>query len=141
MTEKIEHIGIAVADLDRATELYTRLLGIPPYKTERVESEGVEVAFFRVGQSKIELLAPLHEASPIAKFLAKRGEGIHHVAFGVSDIRAELQRLKAEGFELLNENPKPGADRKWVAFVHPKSAGGVLVELCQDREKDDDHGG
>ena len=129
--EKIEHIGIAVKDLEAANETYAALLGTAHYKTETVESEGVDTSFFRVGESKIELLAATREDSPIAKFLEKRGEGIHHIAFEVKDIRAELQRLKSEGFVLLNEEPKKGADNKLVAFLHPKSANGVLVELVQ----------
>ena len=129
--EKIEHIGIAVKDLEAANRTYAALLGIAHYKTETVESEGVDTSFFRVGESKIELLAATREDSPIAKFLEKRGEGIHHIAFEVKDIRAELQRLKSEGFVLLNEDPKKGADNKLVAFLHPKSANGVLVELVQ----------
>ena len=129
--EKIEHIGIAVKDLEAANRTYAALLGIAHYKTETVESEGVDTSFFRVGESKIELLAATREDSPIAKFLEKRGEGIHHLAFEVKDIRAELQRLKSEGFVLLNEEPKKGADNKLVAFLHPKSANGVLVELVQ----------
>ena len=129
--EKIEHIGIAVKDLEAANRTYAALLGIAHYKTETVESEGVDTSFFRVGESKIELLAATREDSTIAKFLEKRGEGIHHLAFEVKDIRAELQRLKSEGFVLLNEEPKKGADNKLVAFLHPKSANGVLVELVQ----------
>lgn len=129
--EKIEHIGIAVKDLEAANETYAALLGTAHYKTETVESEGVDTSFFRVGESKIELLAATREDSPIAKFLEKRGEGIHHIAFEVKDIRAELQRLKSEGFVLLNEEPRKGADNKLVAFLHPKSANGVLVELVQ----------
>ena len=129
--EKIEHIGIAVKDLEAANRTYAALLGTAHYKTETVESEGVDTSFFRVGESKIELLAATREDSPIAKFLEKRGEGIHHIAFEVKDIRAELQRLKSEGFVLLNEEPKKGADNKLVAFLHPKSANGVLVELVQ----------
>ena len=130
--EKIEHIGIAVKDLEAANRTYAALLGIAHYKTETVESEGVDTSFFRVGESKIELLAATREDSPIAKFLEKRGEGIHHIAFEVKDIRAELQRLKGEGFVLLNEEPKKGADNKMVCFVHPKSANGVLIELTQE---------
>lgn len=128
---KIEHIGIAVKDLETANKTYEALLGTASYKSETVESEGVTTSFFKIGESKIELLAATHEDSPIAKFLGKRGEGIHHLAFEVEDIRAEMQRLKAEGFVLLNEEPKPGADNKIVAFLHPKSSNGVLVELVQ----------
>jgi methylmalonyl-CoA/ethylmalonyl-CoA epimerase len=129
---RIEHIGIAVKDLHAAEELYTRLLGTAPYKREAVESEGVITAFFRTGPNKIELLESTRPDGPIAKAIEKRGEGIHHIAFEVADIRAEMARLRAEGFQLLNEEPKRGADNKLVCFVHPKSAGGVLVELCQE---------
>jgi methylmalonyl-CoA/ethylmalonyl-CoA epimerase len=130
---RIEHIGIAVKDLSAAEELYTRLLGAAPYKREEVASEGVVTSFFRTGPNKIELLESTRPDGPIAKAIEKRGEGIHHIAFEVADIRAEMARLKAAGFTLLNEEPKPGADNKLVCFVHPKSAGGVLVELCQER--------
>ena len=129
---KIEHIGIAVKDLNAANELYAKLLKTGSYKTEQVKSEGVETSFFKTGESKIELLAATSEDSPIAKFLAKRGEGIHHVAFEVDDIKVEMERLKQEGFELISERPKKGADNKMVAFLHPKSSTGVLVELCQE---------
>ena len=131
---KIEHIGIAVSDLDKANKLYTSLMGEPPYKTEEVTSEGVMTSFFSCGESKIELLQATSEDSAIASFIAKRGEGIHHIAYGVTDIVGEIKRLKNEGFTVLNETPKKGADNKWVAFLHPKSANGVLVELCQDRK-------
>ena len=131
MMNKIEHIGIAVKDLDAANKTYVALLGAENYKTETVESEGVETSFFRIGESKIELLAATHEESPIAKFIGKRGEGIHHIAFEVEDIKAEMARLQNEGFVLLNEEPKKGADNKLVAFLHPKSSHGVLVELVQ----------
>lgn len=131
MMTKIEHIGIAVRDLEAANETYAALLGVKNYKTETVESEGVDTSFFKVGESKIELLAATSEDSPIAKFLEKRGEGIHHLAFEVEDIIAEMARLKGEGFILLNEEPKKGADNKIVAFLHPKSSNGVLVELVQ----------
>lgn len=130
--EKIEHIGIAVKDLKAANKTYETLLGKPPYKQEAVKSEGVITSFFEAGDSKIELLAATTPESPIAKFINKRGEGIHHIAFKVSDIRSEMTRLQAEGFTLLNEQPKAGADNKLVAFLHPKSSHGVLVELCQD---------
>lgn len=129
---RIEHIGIAVSDLTQAEEVYGRLLGTPSYKREAVESEGVITSFFQVGPNKIELLESTREDGPIAKAIAKRGEGIHHIAFEVADIRAEMARLKTEGFQLLNEEPKRGADNKLVCFVHPKSANGVLVELCQE---------
>jgi methylmalonyl-CoA/ethylmalonyl-CoA epimerase len=129
---RIEHIGIAVKDLSAAESLYTKLLGAAPYKREAVESEGVITSFFSVGPNKIELLESTRPDGPIAKAIEKRGEGIHHIAFEVADIRAEMARLKAEGFTLLNEDPKPGADNKLVCFVHPKSATGVLVELTQE---------
>jgi len=129
---KIEHIGIAVKDLEVANEVYEQLLGVKHYKTEAVESEGVSTSFFKCGESKIELLQATNLDSPIAKFIANKGEGMHHIAFAVDDIRSELKRLKGEGFVLLNEEPKRGADNKWVAFLHPKSAQGVLIELCQE---------
>jgi len=129
---KIEHIGIAVNDLQAAGDIYQKLLNTPVYKIEEVLSEGVKTAFLQKGPNKIELLEAISEDSPIAKFIAKKGEGIHHIAFDVDDIYTEMARLKAEGFVLLNEEPKRGADNKLVCFVHPKSAGGVLVELCQE---------
>lgn len=129
---KIEHIGIAVNDLETAGDIYEKLLNTTVYKIEEVLSEGVRTAFLQNGPNKIELLEATNPDSPIAKFIAKKGEGIHHIAFDVDDIRAEMARLKAEGFILLNEEPKMGADNKLVCFVHPKSANGVLVELCQE---------
>ncbi|HMQ60247.1 MAG TPA: methylmalonyl-CoA epimerase [Flavilitoribacter sp.] len=129
---KLEHIGIAVRNLGDSNELFSNLLGEGPYKTETVESENVVTSFFKTGESKVELLEATHPDSAIAKFLEKRGEGIHHIAFEVADIRAEMERLRARGFQLLNEEPKRGADNKWVCFVHPKTANGVLVELCQE---------
>jgi len=129
---RIEHIGIAVKDLEKAEELYAKLLGTPSYKREAVESEGVITSFFKVGPNKIELLESTKEDGPIAKAIEKRGEGIHHIAYEVADIREEMARLTAEGFTLLSEEPKRGADNKLVCFIHPKSAGGVLVELCQE---------
>jgi methylmalonyl-CoA/ethylmalonyl-CoA epimerase len=132
MMNKIEHIGIAVSDMAAATDIYERLLNTKVYKTEAVASEGVSTAFLQTGPNKIELLEATSPDSPIAKFIEKRGEGIHHIAFDVTDIRAEMARLKAEGFILLNEEPKRGADNKLVCFVHPKGTGGVLVELCQE---------
>lgn len=128
----IEHIGIAIKDLEGSCDLYERLLGTSCYKREQVESEGVNTAFFRIGENKIELLSATHAQSPIAKFLEKKGEGIHHIAFKVDDILLEMERLKDEGFTLLNETPKQGADQKLVCFVHPKETNGVLIELCQD---------
>ena len=130
--KQIEHIGIAVKDFSAANGLYYKLLGEEPYKTEIVESEKVSTSFFRVGESKIELLEALDEESPVAKFLEKRGEGLHHIAFEVEDILAEMARLKKEGFQLLSDIPKPGADNKLVCFVHPKTTNGVLIELCQE---------
>lgn len=130
--EKIEHIGIAVNDLEASNKLFEKLLGTASYKMEELASEGVRTSFFRTGESKIELLEALDKESPIAKFLEKRGEGVHHIAFAVDDIVSEIARLKLEGFTILNEAPKKGADNKLVAFLHPKSAGGVLIELCQE---------
>ena len=130
--KKIEHIGIAVKDLKAANETYAKLLKTESYKTEKVEGEGVDTSFFKVGESKIELLSATREDSPIAKFIAKRGEGVHHIAFDVEDIEAEVQRLQKEGFELVSEKPKRGADNKLFVFLHPKSSYGVLVELCQE---------
>jgi methylmalonyl-CoA/ethylmalonyl-CoA epimerase len=129
---KIEHIGIAVADMEQAVKTYEQLLQTPCYKKEQVASEGVETAFFQLADSKIELLEAMNEDSPIAKFILKKGEGIHHIAFEVEDIEAEMKRLSALGFQVLNEQPKRGADNKMVCFLHPKSAHGVLVELCQE---------
>ena len=134
MFGKIEHLGIAVKNLDQANELYTKLLGREPYKTETVASEYVDTSFFKSGDNKIELLAATSEDSAIAKYIAKKGEGIHHIAFAVKDIKAELLRLEKEGFQILNKEPKRGADNKWVAFLHPKGTNGVLVELCQEIE-------
>ncbi len=129
---RIEHIGIAVKDLGKAEALYEKLLGTPSYKREEVASEGVITSFFQVGPNKVELLESTRPDGPIAKAIEKRGEGIHHIAFEVADIRAEMERLRSEGFTLLNEEPKRGADNKLVCFIHPKSANGVLVELCQE---------
>lgn len=129
---KIEHIGIAVKDLEQANQTYHKLLGVASYKQEEVSSEGVLTSFFACGESKIELLAATTDDSPIARFIEKRGEGIHHIAYAVDDIKAEMSRLEQEGFQLISKEPKRGADNKWVAFLHPKSANGVLVELCQD---------
>ena len=131
---KIEHIGIAVRDMDAADKMYESLLGKAAYKTEKVEREGVTTRFFQIGESKIELLEATREDSPIAKFIEKKGEGIHHIAYDVEDIQAEIKRLQQEGFELIHESPKDGADNKKIAFLHPKSTGGVLVELCQEKD-------
>lgn len=130
--KKIEHIGIAVKDLDVSNELFKKLFGVPAYKFEEVQSEGVITSFFHNGPNKIELLAATNPESPIAKFIEKKGEGIHHIAFAVEDIVSEIKRLKNEGFIVLNEEPKIGADNKLVAFLHPKSTNGVLIELCQE---------
>ncbi len=129
---KIEHLGIAVTKLDTSIPLYEALLNTTCYKTETVESEGVNTAFFRTGESKIELLEAVKEDSAIAKFIAKKGEGIHHIAFEVDDIEAEMKRLSNLGFILLNDKPKKGADNKLICFLHPKSTNGVLVELCME---------
>ena len=129
---KIEHIGIAVANLEQSNLLFEKLLGAPAYKFEEVASEGVKTSFFKNGPNKIELLEATHPESPIAKFIEKKGEGIHHIAFEVVDIFAEITRLKSEGFVVINEIPKKGADNKLVAFLHPKGTNGVLVELCQE---------
>ena len=134
---KIEHIGIAVKNIEEANKVYKSLFGYEHYKTETVEREGVITSFFKCGESKIELLEATREDSPIAKYIDKKGEGIHHIAFAVGDIDAEVDRLKKEGFRVLNENPKKGADGKMVVFLHPKSAHGVLVELCQDANIND----
>ncbi|MCC9136278.1 methylmalonyl-CoA epimerase [Pontibacter silvestris] len=130
--KNVEHIGIAVKNFDEANSLYSKLLGVEAYKTEFVASENVNTSFFKVGQTKIELLEGVTPDSAISKFIEKRGEGIHHIAIEVDDILAEMERLKSEGFTLLNELPKRGADNKLVCFVHPKSANGVLVELTQE---------
>lgn len=129
---KIEHIGIAVKNIETSNSIFAKLLGMPSYKMEEVTTEGVLTSFFKIGESKIELLEATREDSPIAKFIEKRGEGIHHIAFDVTDIRAEMARLQSEGFTLLNAEPKRGADNKLVCFLHPKGTNGVLVELCQD---------
>ncbi|MFW2136006.1 methylmalonyl-CoA epimerase [Chryseobacterium sp. TY4] len=130
---KIEHLGIAVKSLGLSDDLFSKLLGKPSYKQERVEREGVVTSFYQVGDSKIELLEASKEESPISKFIEKKGEGIHHIAFGVDDIFFEIQRLKKEGFQFISEEPKDGADNKIVVFLHPKSTNGVLVELCQEK--------
>jgi methylmalonyl-CoA/ethylmalonyl-CoA epimerase len=129
---KIEHIGIAVHDLENSNELFSKLFGQASYKTEEVVSEGVKTSFFMCGPNKIELLEATNANSPIAKFLEKKGEGIHHIAFDVEDIYTEIERLKLEGFTVLNGIPKKGADNKLVAFLHPKTTNGVLIELCQE---------
>tara|TARA_S200000501_G_scaffold376161_1_gene430233 strand:+ start:2992 stop:3396 length:405 start_codon:yes stop_codon:yes gene_type:complete len=132
MIEKIEHIGIAVKNLDEANKIYEQLLGTPPYKMETVDSEGVNTSFFKTGESKVELLQATKDESAIAKFIAKKGEGIHHIAFAVKDIHKEIKRLKEDGYNIINESSKKGADNKLVCFVHPKNTKGVLIELCQE---------
>ena len=129
---KIEHIGIAVKDLENSNALFTRLFGKAPYKLEKVESENVATSFFMMGESKIELLEATDPTSAIAKFIDKKGEGIHHIAFEVADIHSEMKRLQNEGFKLLNAEPKKGADNKLICFLHPKESNGVLIELCQE---------
>ncbi|EON76948.1 Lactoylglutathione lyase [Lunatimonas lonarensis] len=129
---QIEHIGIAVKDLDASNALFEKLLGEGPYKQETVEAEGVVTSFFRSGEGKVELLQATREDSPIAKFLLRGKEGLHHVAFAVDDIYAEMARLRGEGFTLLSDSPKRGADNKLVVFLHPAGTNGVLVELCQE---------
>ncbi|WP_258543544.1 methylmalonyl-CoA epimerase [Parvicella tangerina] len=129
--KKIEHLGIAVKDLKKSNEIFSKLLNTAPYKEEAVESEGVTTSFFQVGDSKIELLQATRSDSPIAKFIEKKGEGIHHVAFNVEDIEKEIERLQEEGFELIHKQAKPGADNMLIAFLHPKSTNGMLVEICQ----------
>lgn len=129
--KKIEHIGIAVRSLEASDKIFTKILNKSPYKKEVVESEGVSTSFYMTGENKIELLEATNPDSPIAKFIEKKGEGIHHIAFDVEDIVAEMKRLEEEGFVLLNKEPKPGADNKLVCFLHPKGTNGVLIELCQ----------
>jgi methylmalonyl-CoA/ethylmalonyl-CoA epimerase len=130
--KKVEHIGIAVKDLEVSNKLFASLFGEKHYKEEEVVSEGVKTSFFKTGPNKIELLQATDPESSIAKFINRKGEGVHHIAFAVSDIKAEIERLKKEGFIVLNETPKKGADNKWVAFLHPKTTNGVLIELCQE---------
>ena len=130
--KKIEHIGIAVKDLEVSNLIFEKLLGAHPYKLEEVLSEGVKTSFFMNGPNKIELLEATNPDSPIAKFIEKKGEGIHHIAFDVEDIVSEIARLKMEGFVIINDIPRKGADNKWVAFLHPKTTNGVLIELCQE---------
>jgi methylmalonyl-CoA/ethylmalonyl-CoA epimerase len=135
MINKIEHLGIAVKNIEEANAIYKALLGVGSYKTEQVVSENVNTSFFRVGESKIELLEGTSPDSAISKFIEKKGEGIHHIAFDVDDIEAEMENLKKQGFTLLSDKPKQGADNKLICFVHPKSANGVLIELCQEIKK------
>ncbi|MEE9406627.1 MAG: methylmalonyl-CoA epimerase [Polaribacter sp.] len=132
--KKIEHIGIAVKNIEESNTLFASLFGKPHYKMEEVLSEGVKTSFFKAGPNKIELLEATNPESPIAKFIEKKGEGVHHIAFAVKDIYSEIERLQKEGFTVLNTTPKKGADNKLVAFLHPKSTNGVLIELCQEIE-------
>jgi methylmalonyl-CoA/ethylmalonyl-CoA epimerase len=135
MLRKIEHIGIAVKDLSASNKLFQDILGVAPYKEELVQSENVLTSFFQVGESKIELLQATSPDSAIAKFLEKNKEGMHHIAFDVEDISSEIERLKGLGYVMIHDEPKAGADDKLIAFMHPKSSNGVLIELCQDRFK------
>ena len=130
--DEIEHIGIAVRSLEHSSKVYEKLLGVKSYKKEEVKNEGVVTEFFRIGEQKIELLEALDETGPIAKFIRQKGEGIHHIAFKVDNIYNEMNRLKEEGFTLLSDVPKVGADNKLICFVHPKDASGVLIEICQE---------
>jgi methylmalonyl-CoA/ethylmalonyl-CoA epimerase len=132
MFSNVEHIGIAVKDIAASNDLFTKLFNIAPYKSESVESEGVTTSFFKINATKIELLEATSPDSAIAKFIEKKGEGIHHIAFEVDDILAEMRRLEGEGFTILNPVPKRGADNKLVCFLHPKGTNGVLIELCQE---------
>lgn len=134
MLKKVEHIGIAIKNLNEANALFAKLFGKDHYKVEKVESEGVSTSFFMLGETKIELLEATKPDSAIAKFIEKKGEGIHHIAYEVDNIHEEMERLKSEGFELIHQQPKEGADNKLICFLHPKSTGGVLVELCQERK-------
>lgn len=134
MLDKIEHIGIAVKDASSSEALFNALFNQQPYKKETVESENVETVFYQIGESKIELLGAKSPDSAIAKFIEKKGEGIHHIAFSVTDIREEINRLKESGFQFISEEPKKGADNKMICFLHPKSSNGVLIELCQEIE-------
>ena len=133
--KKVEHIGIAVKDLNNANALFEKLFNQAHYKVEEVHSEGVSTSFFQLGETKIELLQSTNANSSISKFIDKRGEGIHHIAFEVEDIDSEMKRLLKEGFELINESPKDGADNKKICFLHPKSTNGVLIELCQEKDR------
>lgn len=134
MIKKIEHIGIAVKDINQSNELFKKLFGKEHYKVEAVASEGVSTSFFMLGETKIELLEATSENSAIAKFIEKKGEGIHHIAYEVDNLDAEMERLKKEGFELINQTAKDGADNKRICFLHPKTTNGVLVELCEEKK-------
>ena len=129
--KKVEHIGIAVKNLESANKLFSKLFGMKSYKSENVEREGVTTSFFQIGDTKIELLEATNPESPIAKFIDKEGEGIHHIAFEVDDVKLEISRLEKDGFTLINKEPQKGADNKLICFLHPKSTNGILVELCQ----------
>lgn len=129
--KKVEHIGIAVKNLESANKIFSKLFGKESYKSEKIEREGVTTSFFQIGDTKIELLEATSPESPITKFIEKRGEGIHHIAYEVEDIKAEMARLEKQGFTLINKEPQPGADNKLICFLHPKHTHGVLVELCQ----------
>lgn len=131
--KRIEHLGIAVKELSKANEVFEKLFGSAPYKVEEVEREGVSTSFFRIGDNKVELLEATDPESPVSKFIEKNGEGLHHVAFEVDDIHAEMERLKGEGFRLIHEDPQDGADNKSICFLHPKDTNGLLVELCQEK--------
>ena len=130
--QKIEHIGIAVTDIDASNKVFEKVFGKENYKSEKVESEGVVTSFFQIGENKIELVAATNPDSPISKFLSRNREGMHHIAFAVDNIQAEMERLKNEGITLLNDVPKKGADNKLICFLHPNSTNGVLIELCQE---------
>ena len=132
---KIEHIGIAVHDIEASNKVFTKIFGKESYKSESVETESVITSFFQVGESKIELVAATNQNSPIAKYLTKNREGMHHIAFDVQDIKAEMKRLQSEGIRTLNDKPKQGADNKLICFLHPKDTNGVLIELCQEIER------
>jgi methylmalonyl-CoA/ethylmalonyl-CoA epimerase len=134
MIKKIEHIGIAVKNLESSNELFRKLFGKEHYKTEKVESEAVSTSFFMLGDTKIELLVATDDSSAISKFIEKKGEGIHHIAYEVDNIEEEMARLKDEGFELIHKAPKDGADNKRICFLHPKTTNGILVELCQEKK-------
>lgn len=133
MIKKIEHLGFAVKNIQSSNELFKKLFGKSHYKSETVESEGVMTSFFQIGDSKIELLEASNSESAIAKFIEKKGEGMHHIAFEVDNIEEEMTRLKEEGFELIHQSPKDGADNKRICFLHPKSTNGILIELCQEK--------
>ena len=130
--QKIEHIGIAVGDIEASNKLFAKIFGKDSYKSEKVSSEGVITSFFQIGESKIELVAATNDDSPISKYLSNNKEGMHHISFAVNDIEKEMKRLKKEGIRLLNETPKNGADNKLICFLHPKDTNGVLIELCQE---------